>query len=115
MSLIRSLLTTPAKQRADWNGLGYPSGDPMGWMAALAPLLNQTWTSEKEVVEGDFPGLVRTAAVNVEIETEGLWTRGRTVADLRRVTGRAANAHVGLDIDRERFVRILVDAIRSYD
>ncbi len=61
------------------------------------------------------PGLVRTAAVNVEIETEGLWTRGRTVADLRRVTGRAANAHVGLDIDRERFVRILVDAIRSYD
>jgi pyrimidine-specific ribonucleoside hydrolase len=61
------------------------------------------------------PGLVRTAAVNVEIETEGRWSRGRTVADLRRVTGRAPNAHVGMDIDREAFVRLLVEAIRSYD
>ena len=60
------------------------------------------------------PGLVRTAALNVEIETDGRWTRGRTVVDLRRVTGRPPNAHVGLDIDRERFVALLEEAIGSY-
>ncbi|MEI8332712.1 MAG: nucleoside hydrolase [Chloroflexota bacterium] len=60
------------------------------------------------------PSLVRTAAVNVEIETAGRWTRGRTVVDLRRVTGRPPNAHVGLDIDRERFVALLEESIRSY-
>jgi pyrimidine-specific ribonucleoside hydrolase len=59
-------------------------------------------------------GLVRTAAVDVRIERHGTYTRGRTVADLRRVTGRTPNAHVGLDIDRERFVGMLVEAIRSY-
>ncbi len=30
------------------------------------------------------------------------------------MTGRTPNAHVGLDIDRERFVGMLVEAIRSY-
>jgi inosine-uridine nucleoside N-ribohydrolase len=60
------------------------------------------------------PGLVRTAALNVEVEIDGRWTRGRTVVDLRRVTGRPPNAHVGLDIDRERFVALLEEAIRSY-
>lgn len=60
------------------------------------------------------PGLVRTAALDVQIETEGRFTRGRTVVDLRRVTGRPPNAHVGLDIDRERFVALLGEAIRSY-
>ncbi len=60
------------------------------------------------------PGLVRTAALDVRIETQGRYTRGRTVVDLRRVTGRPPNAHVGLDIDRERFVTLLTEAIRSY-
>jgi len=60
------------------------------------------------------PGLVRTAALDVRIETQGRFTRGRTVVDLRRVTGRPPNAHVGLDIDRERFVALLAEAIRSY-
>ncbi len=59
-------------------------------------------------------GLVRTAALDVRIERDGTYTRGRTVVDLRRVTGRAPNAHVGLDIDRERFVAVLVEAIRTY-
>jgi pyrimidine-specific ribonucleoside hydrolase len=61
------------------------------------------------------PDLVRTERANVVMELDGEFTRGRTVVDLRHVTGREPNAEVGLDIDRERFVALLRDAIASYD
>lgn len=58
MSLIRSLLSTP-KLRGQGS---YTLADYMGWLAAAGfPLVNTTWTSNEEKVEGDFPGLVRTA------------------------------------------------------
>jgi pyrimidine-specific ribonucleoside hydrolase len=61
------------------------------------------------------PGLVRTVRANVAVELRGELTRGRTVVDLRHVTDRPENADVGMEIDRERFVRLLRDAIASYD
>lgn len=61
------------------------------------------------------PGLVQTVRANVVMEMTGEFTRGRTVVDLRHVTGREPNAEVGLDIDRERFVELLRVAIASYD
>jgi inosine-uridine nucleoside N-ribohydrolase len=62
-----------------------------------------------------YPGLVTTTRANVVIELEGAHTRGRTVVDLRHVTGREPNADVGVDIDRERFVSILRTAIATFD
>lgn len=62
-----------------------------------------------------YPDLVRSQHVNVVIELEGEFTRGRTVADLRGVTGRTPNVDVGLDLDRDRFVELLRVAIASYD
>ncbi|HXI46771.1 MAG TPA: nucleoside hydrolase [Candidatus Acidoferrales bacterium] len=61
------------------------------------------------------PGLVTTVRTNVTVELRGEFTRGRTVVDLRGVTDRPANADVGLDIDRDRFVALLRGAIASYD
>ena len=61
------------------------------------------------------PGLVTTIRRNVVVELTGENTRGRTVVDLRSVTGREPNADVGVDIDRERFVGLLREAIASYD
>jgi purine nucleosidase/pyrimidine-specific ribonucleoside hydrolase len=61
------------------------------------------------------PGLVRTRPYAVAIELDGGLTRGRTVVDLRGVTGRPPNADVGVSIDRDRFVGHLVAAIRSFD
>lgn len=61
------------------------------------------------------PGLVETVRANVVVELAGEFTRGRTVVDLRHVTGREPNAEVGMDIDRERFVELLRVAIASYD
>lgn len=61
------------------------------------------------------PGLVTTRPYPVAIELDGTLTRGRTVVDLRGVTGVAPNVEVGIDIDRDRFVSLLRAAIRTYD
>jgi inosine-uridine nucleoside N-ribohydrolase len=54
------------------------------------------------------PTLVTTLPMNVQIETESPLCIGRTVADRWAVTGLAPNAAVGLDIDRDRFVTLLM-------
>jgi hypothetical protein len=60
MSLIRSLLA-PVRMKAEAPG-SYSWGDIANWLAASGyPLINQTWAQNKEVIEGDFGGLVRTA------------------------------------------------------
>ena len=59
------------------------------------------------------PAVVTTAQFNVEIETASSFCDGRTVVDLRRVTGRAPNARVGVEVDRERFLELLCSRIES--
>jgi Phage portal protein len=59
MSLVRSLLT-PSRMRA--MPPSYSFDDYMGWLTSAGfPLLNQTWATNKETIEGDFAGLVRGA------------------------------------------------------
>lgn len=59
------------------------------------------------------PTLVTTMPMNVRIETQSELTVGRTVCDRWQVTDLPANAEVGLDIDRDRFVQLLMDRLRS--
>jgi inosine-uridine nucleoside N-ribohydrolase len=59
------------------------------------------------------PTLVLTRHVNVAVETESEFCDGRTVVDLRAVTGRAPNADVGLEVDAPRFLELLVSRIAS--
>jgi pyrimidine-specific ribonucleoside hydrolase len=60
------------------------------------------------------PGLVRTELLRVDVETAGELTRGRTVADREGLRKLPPNATVGLEIDRARFVDMLVEAIGQY-
>jgi inosine-uridine nucleoside N-ribohydrolase len=60
------------------------------------------------------PGLVETKHRNVEIELESELCRGRTVVDLWRRTVREPNAHVGVDIDSERFLGLLLDRLATF-
>lgn len=60
------------------------------------------------------PTLIEVEPMYVGVETEGTLTAGRTSCDLYRVTGRAPNARVGMKLDKERFFRLLLDAIASY-
>jgi inosine-uridine nucleoside N-ribohydrolase len=57
------------------------------------------------------PTLVRTRKVNVAVETSSELCDGRTVVDLRGVTGRPENAQVGIDVDADRFLELLVSQI----
>ena len=57
------------------------------------------------------PGVLRTRPMNVEIECQSDLTRGETVCDLHGVTGRRANADVGVELDREAFFDLLHDSL----
>lgn len=57
------------------------------------------------------PDLVRTVPYRVDVETTGELTRGRTVVDLYGQTGRPPNVEVGREIDRDRFVDLLIEAV----
>ena len=59
------------------------------------------------------PGLVTTERFNVEIETGSELTRGRTVVDRWRRTEREPNAAVGLEIDRDAFLGLLLERIAT--
>lgn len=66
------------------------------------------------VAEVIRPGLIATKPMDVQIETASELTLGRTVCDVWGVTRRTPNADVGVDIDRQGFVDILMDCLQRY-
>ncbi|MGH2484990.1 MAG: nucleoside hydrolase, partial [Ktedonobacterales bacterium] len=58
--------------------------------------------------------LMRTQPMSVEIELRGEWTLGRTVCDAHGVTGKPANAQVGVGIDAPRFWDLLIETLAMY-
>ncbi|MGC1427208.1 MAG: nucleoside hydrolase, partial [Albidovulum sp.] len=78
---------------AKYGSQGAPLHDP----CTIAYLLN--------------PNLFSGRHINVEIETEGRFTAGMTVADWWRVTDRPANALFIGDLDTEGFYDLLIDRI----
>ena len=60
------------------------------------------------------PGLVTEVPYRVDVETESELTRGRTVVDLHGLRGLAPNVMVGTEIDRPRFIDMLVEAIGRF-
>ena len=60
------------------------------------------------------PGLVTEVPYRVDVETESELTRGRTVVDLHGLRGLAPNVMVGTEIDRPRFIDLLVEAIARF-
>ncbi|MFC9975607.1 nucleoside hydrolase [Spirillospora sp. NPDC127200] len=59
------------------------------------------------------PSLVPCREANVEIETQGRFTRGATVVDLDGVTGRTPNARVAVGLDGPPFWELLVKALET--
>jgi inosine-uridine nucleoside N-ribohydrolase len=59
------------------------------------------------------PTLLTTRRANVAVETRSELCDGRTVVDLRGVSGREPNAEVGVDVDADRFLELLVSRIAS--
>jgi purine nucleosidase/pyrimidine-specific ribonucleoside hydrolase len=61
------------------------------------------------------PDLVETLKRNVAIDTGSELCRGRTVVDLWKRTERKPNAHVGVEVDSDGFLELLVDRINSFE
>jgi inosine-uridine nucleoside N-ribohydrolase len=57
--------------------------------------------------------LVKTEHLNTEIDVESELCRGRTVVDVWRRSGREPNSHVGVDIDADGFLDLLVERLNS--
>lgn len=60
------------------------------------------------------PEMIKTKALHVEIELEGKHTRGMTVANEAERFNQDPNADVGFHIDREAFVKEIIDSIKKY-
>lgn len=96
-SMVAEFLDFASEYYRSTHGLdGYPIHDAV----ALAHVL-------EDVVE--------TERIRVDVETSSEFCDGRTVCDVDERTNRPANAEVGLDLDRERFVESLIDALETYD
>ena len=62
------------------------------------------------VISGDF---LRTERRNVEVDCASELCRGRTVVDLWQISGREPNAHVGVEVEGDAFLDLLVERICS--
>ena len=60
------------------------------------------------------PNLVETLKRGVKIDTESELSRGRTLVDLWRRARWEPNCHVGVDIDADAFLGLLVQRLNSF-
>lgn len=60
------------------------------------------------------PEILTAREMFVDVETDGDYCKGCTVGDWFGTSGKKPNAKVLLDIDREAFVDLLVEAVSSY-
>lgn len=58
------------------------------------------------------PDILEVKPMHVDIELNGEYTRGRTVADVHGRTGLSKNVEVGVGFNRERFLQILTEGLR---
>lgn len=57
------------------------------------------------------PGVLVTRQMRVEVECAGEHTTGETVCDPEGVSGKATNAEVAVDLDADRIMELLLDAV----
>jgi len=57
------------------------------------------------------PDIVELQPMHVDIELNGSFTRGRTVADTRGRKDMPINVDVGVDIDRKKFLEVLYESL----
>lgn len=104
---IRAVGNPVAKVVAEWleffyqfhRNIGY-EGAPVHDAVAVAALIH--------------PELITMRDMYVEIETKGEYCRGATVGDMLGIKGQKPNAHVGMGIDRQGFVDLMVEAVKTY-
>ena len=105
---IRAVDNQVAHIVADWLHFFFQYHSEIGWEGA--PLHDPC-----AVAVLMHPEIFTIKHMHVDVETEGYYTRGCTVGDLRIESKQEPNINVLLDVDREKFVDLLVEAVKSYD
>lgn len=100
---VRAVGNRVARVVADWLEFFYRFHRDIGYIGA--PLHDPV-----AVVSLICPELLESRRLCVEVETKGEYCRGATVGHTRS----SANASVNVGIDREGFVRLLVEAVSAY-
>ncbi len=60
------------------------------------------------------PDILETKSLSVDVETTGILTRGRTVADIYNVTGKDPNVEVSYKLDLNKYKKFIFDAVKKY-
>lgn len=60
------------------------------------------------------PQMIKTRPLRVDIELKGEFTRGMTVAHEDKRFNENPNAEVGFDIDREAFIKEIIETVKRY-
>jgi purine nucleosidase/pyrimidine-specific ribonucleoside hydrolase len=109
-----------AEVTARMHGLGSRLGDTVaGWFeffgASYRALFGDTAPPVHDpcaIALVAEPGVVRCVDAFMAVETDGRWTRGATVVDLRGRFGREPNARIAVELDVERFWDAVVAAVQ---
>jgi purine nucleosidase len=99
--------------------IGTPLGDTVaGWLEFFGTTYRALFGADAPPVHDPCavalvaePGVVRCVDAFMAVETEGRWTRGATVVDLRGSYGREPNARIAMELDAERFWDAVVAAV----
>ncbi len=118
LNLTHQALATPDVV-ARMHALGTPLGETVaGWFEFFGSTYRTLFGAGAPPVHDPCavallaePGIVRSVESFVAVETEGRWTRGATVVDLRGRLGREPNARVAMELDVERFWDVVVGAV----
>ena len=108
IAAISALGSPVAKAVASWTGF-FERYDKEKYGSEGAPLHDPcviAWLLKPELFQG--------REINVEIELEGTYTAGMTVADWWRVTDRPANALFVRDVDADGFYALLTERLGRF-
>ena len=61
------------------------------------------------------PTMFTTAKMHVDVETQGELTRGETVCEYYQLTGQPAKTEVLLNLDRPRFIKLILDSLKHFN
>ena len=105
---IRSLNNPIAKTVAGWFDFFFIHVSSLGWKGA-------TTHDPCAVMSLIHPEIFDIRDYYVDIELNGKYCRGATVADYKGITGNKPNYRCVVDLDREKFVEYLYEACKSFD
>jgi inosine-uridine nucleoside N-ribohydrolase len=60
------------------------------------------------------PWLIERRTIRIDVVTGDGLTRGRTVGDEEGRSGRPPNAEVGVELDRDAFLDLVIDAVATF-